>query len=613
MLKKLNVFLLLLFNSSLLTLSSFAGNVQFVASAQSPVANGEQFYLTYNINAQGTDFRAPAIRDFSVISGPSQSSSTNVQWINGQMTQSITISYTYILQAVKEGTFTIPPASINIGGKTYQSNSLSITVVKGSANPQPNRQQRQGQGQQNNTSTGEINKDDIFVRTIVSKTSAYKGEALLITQKIYTRVSISGFEDVKMPSYKDFWTEEIKMPAQVNLHRETYNGVVYNVAELKKTIVIPQKAGRIEIEPAEITCIAQVQAKRQSRSIWDDFFGGGYQNVRYKVIGKPVSIDVKSLPTQNQPANFEGAVGNFTLKSEIDKNDVKTNEAVNLQITITGNGNLKLFDKLNAEFPSDFETYDPKVTSNLNTSEGGISGSRKFEYLLIPRNPGKFTIKPISFSYFDIASKTYKTLSTPEYTIIVTKGTGASSNVTYSSVNQEDVKFIGSDIRYIKNAPYILVPVGTFFFGSSLFYILLFSPLLLFILFVIFWGKTLKQRSNIALMRNKKATKVARKRLKEAEKQLKLMNKDLFYEEISKSIWGYISDKFSIPVADLSVITVRDMLLSKGIKEDIINKITEILNNCEFARFAPGDSTAAMNNIYNEAADLISTVENELK
>lgn len=617
---KIYIIFFIIHYSFLINNYSYADNIQFTASSKSTVTVGEQFYLTFTVNAQGTGFKAPAFRDFSVLSGPTPQSYQSTQIFGSKVTQTLTLSYTYILQAVKEGTFTIPPASINVDGKTYQSNSLTITVVKGSPNAQqPNQQQRQGQGQgyssnQQNNSTGEINRDDIFIRTIVSKASAFKGEAIFVTQKIYTRVNIAGFEEVKMPSYKDFWTEDIKMPGQVNLRRETYNGVLYNVAELKKTIIIPQKAGKIEIEPAQVTCIAQVASKRRSNNIWEDFFGPSYQNVRYKVTSKPVTIDVKSLPSQNQPAGFEGAVGNFTLKSEIDKTSVKTNEAVNLQITVSGNGNLKLFDKLNVEFPSDFETYDPKITSNLTTSESGINGSKKFEYLVIPRNPGKFTIKPVTFTYFDVSSKSYKTLSTPEYTINVAKGTGASAaNVTYSSTNQEDVKLIGSDIRYIKNGPFLLTKVGDYFFGSALFYTLLIAPLIFFILFVIVRRKTLKQRSNIALMRNKKATKVARKRLKEAEKQLKLHNKDTFYEEISKALWGYVSDKFSIPIAELSIMTVNDVLISKGVKEEIIQKIADTLNNCEFARFAPGDSSAAMTNIYTEAINIISLIENELK
>ena len=296
----------------------------------------------------------------------------------------------------------------------------------------------------------------------------------------------------------------------------------------------------------------------------------------------------------------------------MDKTSIKANEAVNLQITISGSGNLKLIDKLNIDFPSDFETYDPKITSNLTASEGGINGSKKFEYVIIPRNPGTFKIKPVTLSYFDVNSRSYKTISTPEYTIKVAKGEGT-ANVTYSSVNHEDVKYIGSDIRFIKNPPFALYKIGSFFYGSTMFYLFLIIPFILFLLFIIFRRNILKQRSNIALMRNKKATKVALKRLKEADRLLKLNNKDGFYEEISRALWGYTGDKFSISNADMSLTMVNEVLLSKGVKEDIINKISTTLNNCEFARFAPGDSSSNMNKIYAEAIETISLIENELK
>jgi hypothetical protein len=326
-----------------------------------------------------------------------------------------------------------------------------------------------------------------------------------------------------------------------------------------------------------------------------------------------VTVDVKNLPSQNQPGDFNGAVGNFTLKSDIDKTSVKANEAINLQFTLSGSGNIELVDKVNVELPADFEAYDPKITSNINPGEAGMSGSKKFEYLAIPRNPGKFTIKPVTFSYFDLSSRTYKTLTTPQYVINVAKGTGESANVTYRSANQEDVKYVGSDIRFIKNQPFLLSKIGSNFYNSNLFYLLLLSPFLLFVLFVIIYRRTLKQRSNIALMKNRKATRVARKRLNEAEKQLKLNQKEAFYIEISKALWGYISDKFNIPLADLSMDTVNETLGNKGVNDEIIKKIVETLNNCEFARFAPGDSSSAMNNIYTESIATISLIEKELK
>ena len=604
--------LLITFYFLLSTLCVFGENVQFTASAKTPVSVGEQFYLTYSVNANATSFKAPTFKDFLVIQGPSQSSSTSMQWVNGQMNQSVSLTYTYVLQASKEGTFTIPPASVTVDGKTHQSNPITITVGKATQGQQ-SQQQSQNRNQQGQTSKATtVSGDDIFIRTSISKTSVYKGEPILIIQKLYSKGNISGIENFNKPNYKGFWSEEINPQRQISLKRENYNGSTYFMAELSKHIIIPQQSGRLQIDPFDITLLVQVPVKNQSNNIWS-FFGPAYQNVKYKVISKSVSIDVKNLPSQNQPASFNGAVGNFSFKSGIDKTSVKTNDAVNLQFTITGSGNLKLIDKLNIDFPPDFESYDPKITSNINTSESGLSGSKKFEYLIIPRNPGKFRIKPVTFTYFDISSKTYKTLTSPEYVIDVAKGTGEAANVTFRSANQEDVKFIGSDIRFIKNQPYILTKIGSFFFNSTLFYILLLLPLILFIIFLISYSRTLKQRSNIAATRNRKATKVARKRLKEAEKQLKLNNKESFYIEISKALWGYVSDKFTIPIAELSMETVNISLSQKNVSEDIINKIVLTLNNCEYARFAPGDSSSAMNNIYAEAIATISLIESELK
>ncbi len=569
-----------------------ADNIQFTASTKGNVATGERFEVVYSVNADAGKFKAPSFKDFNVLSGPSQSSSTSVQIINGSVSQSISYSYSYILEAVKEGTFTIPPATVEVNGKSYQSNSLTVKVAKGN----PVSQQQSNTNKQ--SSPSDIKGGNLYLKTIVNKTKIYKGEQLYVIQKIYTRFNLIGIGDKKFEC-AGFWSEDIKM-SEIIPRNENVNGILYQVAELKKSILIPQRSGKITIGPAEIECKVQTS--------FFDVFG-----TVYKVKSQPVTIEVLPLPSQNVPGDFNGAVGSFSLKSDINKTNIKTNEAVNLKITVSGNGNLKLIDNFKIYFPPDLETYDPKISDNTSVGESGVSGSKTFEYVIIPRNPGQFKIPSVVLTYFDISKKAYTTLTTPEYILNVGKGDGKESAVTYSGVNQEDIKYIGSDIRFIKTGSVMFYKQGYSFFGSGLFWLLLLCPVVLFVLFVIFWRDQLKKRRNIALMRNKKATRVAQKRLKKANAYLKENNKSLFYEEISRALWGYLSDKLTIPVSELSIDSANAAMNSKNISGDIITEFTNTLNNCEFARFAPGDESLAMDKIYNEALETIKKIEKEIK
>jgi hypothetical protein len=375
------------------------------------------------------------------------------------------------------------------------------------------------------------------------------------------------------------------------------------------------------INPYELDCIAQY--KRQSRSktgdpFFDDFFNNSFFNESYANVEKSlksnsVVVNVKPLPTAERPVDFSGAVGTFTFSTEVDKTHVKTNDAINLKCTVSGKGNIQLIDKLNISFPPDFETYDPKITSNVSTSGVGSSGSQTFEYLILPRKAGKFTIKPISFSYFDLVKRRYVTLNSPQYTIDVDKGSGDNSTVTYSGAGKEDIKYIGSDIRHIKNSPLILQKTGTFFFGSVFFYLMLLLPVLLFAGFIVFWKKQEERHSDTLLMKNRKATRIAIKRLKKASIFLKDKQQEAFYIEISQALWGYLSDKFGIPLAELSVDSVHQALVKKNVNEEIIRQFIETLNNTEYARFAPGEKAMIMEKTYQEALEIITRIERELR
>lgn len=596
----------------------FAEDVKFYVSAPSTVGSGQQFAVTFTVNAAASNLKAPSFKGFSVLSGPNQSSSSSMQIINGRMSQSVSYSFTYYLQAGSEGSYTISPAKITVEGKSYETESFTIKVVKSAANS-ANQQQQQQQQQGGQSTGGNISDKDLFLRASVSNASPYLGEQVIVTYKLYTSVAIAQYSINKLSSNKGFWSEDLtKENEKPKQYKEYLNGKQYIVAEIRKVALFPQESGRLNVEPLEVDVIAQIQnQRRRTNSIFDFFddpFSSSVQNVKKVLKANNLTINAKPLPSANKPEDFAGAVGNFTFRADIDKTELKANEAVNLKFTISGRGNIKLIDKLNVVFPTDFETYDPKISDNINTSDNGVSGTKTFDYLLIPRNQGVYTIKPVTFTYFDLNKGKYITLSSPEYTLKVAKGDGKQqNNVALTSVNQEEIKYIGSDIEHIKTKAMKLNNKGEHFFLSDLFFVFSVIPLLLFIAALIFRRKHIKLRSNIALLKNRKATKVANKRLKKAKTYLVSKEKDKFYIEISQALWGYISDKFSIPLSDLSMDSVREALTKQNVAEDIISDFIKTLNNCEFARFAPGDESLTMDKIYKEASDIISKTENELK
>jgi len=593
--------------------------VEFTASAKSNVQAGEQFRLIYTVNQQVDRFEGPDFEGFSMLSGPNQSTSQSYQFINGKVSQSFQVTYTYYLQANKAGTYTIDPAKITTNGKSYQSNALTINVSQSSSPQSPAPQANQRSGQQPRQESA--NKNDIFIKATVDKPQPYQGEQVIITYKIFTTVPISQISIDKISSFPGFWNKSLLNDNDpLKQSNETLNGKEYVVADLRKIALYAQRSGEINIEPMELQCVAQIKAANsQTRDPFfdsffnDPFFNRNYQNVELKVESNQLTIDVKPLPVSSKPLDFSGAVGSFNISSEIDRTELKSNEPINLKITVTGKGNLELIDALPVAFPPDFETYDPKITNNLIKNAGGISGSRTFEYLIIPRNPGEFQIKPVEFSFFDPSRQSYTTLSTPLYNIKVNKGTDQPSGITYSGVSQKNIQFIGSDIRHINTGSIQLERVNSFFIASASFIFWLLIPALLFIAFIILWSKNKKRSGNIALVRNRKANKVARKNLQKASEYLQKNSTEAFFEEISRALWGYISNKFNIPLADLSIETVYNRLSDKSITAESISKFTGVLENCEFARFAPGDKSGKMQEIYNEALEVISRIEQELK
>lgn len=612
----------LLFLLLKIILPAQAEEVKFTGSANSTVAIGEQFVLVYNVNAEASRFSGPSFNNFSVLAGPNSSTSSSIQIINGSVSQTVSYRYTYYLTANSEGTYTIPPASVFVNGRKYFSNQITIKVIKGNRSNQTysnNRNQHNSQRQEAEDFSSEISGQDVFIKAQVNKSNPYQGEQIILTYKLYTKVQISQYVINKSSTNNGFWSQDLtKENSKPEIYTETVNGEKYQVAEIRKVALFPQKSGKLTISPIQVEALAQVVSKSRRHSndpffddFFSDFFGPSVQNVKKTLRSNNLVINVKPLPASGQPSDYSGAVGNFNLKSEIDRTSLKANESVTLKLTVFGSGNLKLIDKLDAQLPPDFEIYDPKTTDRINTSNTGISGSRTFEYLMIPRNPGTYKIKPVVFTYFDLQKNKYITLYSPEYTINVTKGDGTQPAIAYSS--QEDVKMLASDIRFIRSQHFVLSPVHSSFFGSGLFYLLLALPIVLFALFIILWRNQIKQRRDVAKMKNKKANKVAVQRLKKASVFLASKKVDEFYEEISKALWGYLSDKFTIPLAELSLDIVNNSLVEKKVGEESIKEFTEALNECEFARFAPGEPLVNMESVYSKAMNIIIKIEKELK
>ena len=598
--KKIIVSVLVLICASFLNLASAQTFTAY--ASKNKVAVGEAFQIVFELQGDGSNFKAPSLKDFDVYSGPNQSNS--MQIVNGNVSQSL--SYAYVIAAKGEGKFTIAPASIYCNGATKQTNSMTIEVSKGTAGGSS------AQGNQNNNSGTTITGDgNLFARSIASRTKAYVGEQITIVQKIYTRLNLVGFQDIKFPSYNGFWSQDLQQKGQISLNAETVDGTRYNVAEIKRTFLFAQRSGTLEIDPIEIACI--IRQKAQARNSFDDFFGvGTYEDVVMKVKSRAVKIEVMPLPEENKPENFTGAVGNFTFKAEMNKNKVRSNEAINLNISISGRGNIKLIEPLKVNIPEDIEAYDPKVSDNTGVTANGVSGTKSFEYLLVPRHGGEYKVDKIDFSYFDPDKKTYITLPSPEFSINVEKGKDEDgSNPIISSVKKENVKMIGNDIRYIKTNV-SLYEKSEPFFGSTGFYGGLLSPILLFASLLFVSRRINKNNSDLVGVKSRKANKVAKKRLVAASLHMKENKKELFYEEIFKALYGYISDKLNIPYSELNKEFIVSELKAKNINEAVCADLIDTLDKCEFARYAPSAVSSDLNEIYTKAESIITCIEEQI-
>ena len=584
--------------------------ITFTANAPEVVVSGDQFRLSYTITSQKVrDFRAPSIQGFEVLMGPSRSTQSSTQIINGNVTSTSSITFTYILMAGKEGTYKIPGATIVADGDNYTSNSVEIKVLppdqtSGANNGNSARSSR------DQANSGKISNQELFMMATASKTNVYEQEAILLTYKVYTQVNLTGLRG-DVPDLKGFHTQEVELPQQKTFTLEHYNGRNYNTTVWRQFVLFPQQTGKIEIP--SVTFEGTVSQRMASSDPFDAFFNGGnYVNINKNLVTPKLTINVKELP-EGKPANFSGGVGEFTLSSSISTQDLKTNDAVTIKLVISGTGNMKLINTPEVAFPQDFEIYDPKVENKFNLTRNGLAGNKVIEYLAIPRHAGTYTIPPIEFSYFDLKSQSYKTLKTDAYTLNVAKGEGNSDQVVANFTSKEDLKVLGQDIRYIKTGETRLTKKDDYFFGSMNYYLWYLIPLVLFIAFMVIYRKQAMENANVAKVRTKKANKVATKRMKNAGKLLAEKKSESFYDEVLKALWGYISDKLSMPVSQLSKDNIEEELQKHQVADELIKEFINNLNECEFARYAPGNQDEKMDKIYSSAIDVISKMENSIK
>ena len=601
--------------------NTFAESLEFTVQAPNAVVQGDQFRLSYTINTQKVkDFRVGSITDFDVLMGPSRSSQLSI--INGTKTSSIT--YTYILRAGKEGTYTIPPATIVAEGKSMESKSVTVKVLppdedegQGSASTSGNGNRQQGSASSgtgaaaSSSQNGQVSDKDLFLVASTNKTKVYEQEAILLTYKVYTTVDLREL-DGKIPDLKGFHMQEVELPANKSFSLESYKGKNYKTVVWQQFVLFPQQTGILEIPPVEYEGTIYQQVR--SADPLDFFFNGGSSYVKVqKTLRTPkLTIEVSPLPA-GKPASYYGGVGEFSISSDISTQELKENEAVTVRLIISGTGNMKLLKTPEVLFPSDFEVYDPKVDNNFKLKTNGLSGNKAIEYLAIPRHAGDYEIPGVEFTYFDTKNKEYKTLTTPSYNLKVNRGSGSTTTVTTGYVNKEDLKLLGEDIRFIDLKDTNLKAKGEYFFGSLNYWLWYIVPTALLLACIIIWRKKAVENANISKVKTKKANKVATKRLKEAKKLMTNNNESAFYDEVLRALWGYTGDKLNIPVAKLSKDNIAVELTNHGVDEKTIQEFTNLLGDCEFARYAPSASNITVADVYDRTVSLMNKMEDAIR
>lgn len=581
---------------------------RLVADAPAEVAVGEQFRLTYTVNTQNVNgFRVGTIpAELEVLMGPSTSSQSSFQMVNGHTSSSSSITYTYIICANKAGTYSIPAAHISVGGKTIASNQLRIKVSGAS---RQGAQGQQGQGQGGLRPAGSrISGSDLFIKVSANKRRVHEQEPILLTYKVYTLVDLTSLKG-NMPDLKGFHTQEVQLPQQKSYKIETVNGRPYRTVTWSQYVMFPQITGKLEIP--SITFDGIVIQQNRDVDPFEAFFNGGsgYVEVKKKIKAPGLTIKVDPLPAR--PAGFSGGVGSFTISAQLNKTDIKANNPVTLRVIVSGRGNLKLIKKPEVKFPKDFDTYDAKVTDKTKLTSNGVEGNMVYDFLAVPRNQGKYEIPPIEFVYYDTEANAYKTVKTQAFTLNVAKGSGSASVSDYTGDAADDQ--LNKDIRGIKTGDADVHDIGDFFFGSTAYWVAMCVLAAIFVsLFVVFRHRAIAN-ANIDRMRGKKANKVATKRLKKANRLMLDSKASLFYDEVLRALWGYVGDKLSIPVEKLSRENISQRLAERSVGDETIALFIGALDECEFERYAPGDVKGNMSKTFEAAMTAIMRIEETMK
>lgn len=582
-----------------------AEEVTFTANLPMIAAVGEAVRVEFVLSAKPDDnsFVPPSFDNFDVVAGPAVSTGSSIQIINGKTTRSESYTITYVLLPRQSGNFTIGAAIIAVKGRNYSTSPMAVEVRE-------NKGSSQAQGGEAGASN-QIGEDDLLLRLSLSRQTVYKGEPLRAMVKLYSRVNIAGSEGAKMPSFGGFWSQQLDV--EQGPFRENYNGKVYEVYNLAEYLLYPQQSGVITIEPAEITIVAQVMVQTSRRG-FNPFFDMGHEvyNVRRALRSPAVKLQVKELPA-GAPASFAGAVGRYTMSQKVSSTDVAANSAVTLTLKISGSGNLSFVQAPKLNLPASFELYDVKSSEKIENSRSGSIGYRQFDYPFIARAEGEYHIEPVEFSYFDTETQRYCTLRAEPLDILVRPDTSAAQQAAPSTVGvkREDVRLLGSDIRFIMlGTPMLRSRVAPLVL-SPLYFALLALLVVLAIVAYFVVRKMLRDRSNVVLVRGRRANRVAVQRFRKAAKYMQEEDRRAFYEEILRALWGYLSDRFNIPVADLTKESVSEELVRRGAEAEA-ERIIAIISQCEEAQYSP-IASAQMSDIYADGIEIVSQIESVIK
>lgn len=598
------VLIILFFTSTLLA-------QRFTASISSnPVVQGDNFKVTFTLDAQGSNFEAPSFSGFTVVGGPSQSQSTSI--VNGRM--SMNLSWTYVLRADKVGNYFIGPASIKSDGETIKSNRIKVQVAEPSQAEKQRRKSEAEKERQLQEQAEKVISENLYMKISISKSKAFIGEQILATYELFANedLNIVDLSIRDLPNFNGFWTQDFDR--ETRWERTLENGVRFKKAIIKQVLLYPQQSGELTLDPMTWDAVVRLRTGNNSRrrSVFDDFFNrGSYQDFKYVVNSGSRKLTISDLPDP-KPLSFFGAVGNYELESWLDKTKVKAGETITLKIKISGDGNMKLLSPPELDFPTGFELFEPKMIDNSKSTTAGTSGNIIFEYLMIPRNEGEFKIPSFEYSFFDPKTKDYSNLKSDEFSIQVEEGDGSQSQTVITGVNKENLKYLGKDIRFIKTNPSLVKNKFIFLF-SIWYWILVLMGLLSIFILIAYKRKSDNEKENQTLLKTRKAKKIARKRLASSKQHLEKNDKDKFFEEMVRVLWGYISDKLAIAVADLTKEIVIEKLESKGVGLDTSKEIIELIEICEFARYAPSTTENDPQNIYTRSSDLITKIEEELR